>query len=123
MVTALYASIFTLLIVGLSLKVIRERYRNKVSMGDGGNKTLQSAIGAQTNAVEYLPIALILLYLLEVAGASPWLLHLFGAALMIGRAFHVKGMLSQRLKARVIGMHLTVYSLVGLSILNLLWFM
>ena len=121
MVSALYASIFTLIIVWLSLNVIKNRRRHKISLGDGGIEELQIAIGTQANAVEYLSFALILLFALELNNANVWLVHCFGMAFIVGRWFHARGLYLKRLKHRVLGMQITIFCLVGLAIANLIY--
>ncbi|WP_455209663.1 MAPEG family protein [Kaarinaea lacus] len=119
MIAAVYASLYSLIIVWLSLRVIGRRYKHKVSVGDGGVEELKIARGAQSNAVEYLPIGLLLMLVLEFNGAALWVVHVFGMALIIGRVFHIKGMFAKRLTYRVVGMHITIYALIGLSIVNM----
>jgi len=119
MVVAIYASIYTLIIFGLSLKVIKNRGKYRVSVGDGGVEELQIAMATQSNAVEYLPIALLLLLLLELNGAGAWLIHLFGVLLIAGRYYHYKGMFGKRLRQRVLGMKITLYTLLALTVANL----
>lgn len=104
----------------LSFNVIRLRRKHQISVGDGGNTELQTAQGAQSNAVEYLPVSLILLFYLEFNGGDAWLIHLAGAALMTGRVIHAHGLLNDSMRRRVLGMQITVYVLVGLCLLNLL---
>ena len=58
MISVIYASISAFLIIRLSLNVIKKRRANRVSVGDGGNEELKIAVAAQTNAIEYIPIAL-----------------------------------------------------------------
>ena len=121
MITAVYAALYALIIVWLSLRVIKHRYTYRVSVGDGGVEDLKIAMGAQSNAVEYLPIALLLMFVLEVNGAGAWLINVFGVTLLIGRVFHIKGMIAKRLKFRVVGMHITIYALVALSVVNMIY--
>ena len=78
MITSLYASLSALLIVRLSLSVIKLRRKNRISVGDGGNEELQLAIRTHSNAVEYIPITLLLLLMLELNGAPKILIHLLG---------------------------------------------
>jgi MAPEG family. len=91
MITSIYASLAALLIVRLTLSVIKLRRKNRVSVGDGGNEGLQLAIRAHANAVEYIPIALMLLLTLELNGAPKILIHILGATLLIGRILHAIG--------------------------------
>ncbi|HEY8159733.1 MAG: MAPEG family protein [Methylobacter sp.] len=118
MITSIYASLSALLIVRLSLSVIKLRRKNRVSVGDGGNEALQLAIRAHSNAVEYIPIALMLLLMLELNGAPKMLIHILGATLLIGRILHAMGLPAKDLKKRVWGMQITIYLLIGLAILN-----
>lgn len=121
MVSSIYAGILALLIVWLSLNVIKLRRANKVKLGDGGVPELQNAIRAQGNAAEYIPISLILLVLLELSSASHWLVHLAGVALIIGRILHAKGLLSENLRYRVLGMQFTIFTIVGLATVNIFY--
>ena len=121
MITTVYAALGALMIVWLSLQVIKLRHREKVNIGDGGCEQLTAAIAAQLNAVEYIPIALILLFALEYNGAHLVLVHAFGIALLAGRALHARAMLSNDLVLRVRGMQITLWGITGLAIVNLLY--
>ncbi len=119
MISSLYAAMLALLIVWLSLRVIKLRRINKVRFGDGGNTALQAAIRAQGNAIEYIPISLILLILLELSGAHSALIHLGGIAVLVGRLIHARGLLVESIPYRVLGMQLTIFTLIGLALANL----
>jgi uncharacterized membrane protein YecN with MAPEG domain len=119
MISVIYAVIATALIIFLSFEVIKTRRRLQISVGDGNNEDLQTVQGAQSNAIEYLPIALLLLFYLEYNGASIWLIHLAGITLMTGRIVHARGLLQKNLKRRVLGMQITIYALIGLCLLNI----
>lgn len=94
-VTPLYAALCGLLLIALSLRVVMLRQKLRVSLGDGGQPELQAAIRAQGNFAEYAPMALLLLFLLELTRDAPvWALHLLGAALFLGRAIHAWGVLA-----------------------------
>jgi len=118
MITSIYASLSVLLIVKLTLSVIKLRRKNRISVGDGGNEELQLAIRTHSNAVEYIPIALLLLLTLELNGAPKLLIHLLGALLLIGRIIHAMGLPAKNLQKRVLGMQITIFLLIGLAILN-----
>lgn len=119
MISVIYAVIAAALIIFLSFKVIKTRRRLQISVGDGNNEDLQTVQGAQSNAIEYLPIALLLLFYLEYNGANIWLIHLAGITLMTGRIVHARGLLQKNLKQRVLGMQITIYALIGLCLLNI----
>ena len=121
MISALYASVSALLICWLSINVIKQRRKFSVSIGDGGNEELKIALAAQSNAIEYIPIALLLLFALEFNEANIWIIHVFGIALITGRAIHALNILSENLKGRVLGMQLTIYTIIGLSVLNIVY--
>ncbi len=121
MISAIYAVLSALLIIYLSFKVIKSRRKHRISVGDGGNEELQTAQGAQSNAIEYLPISLILLFYLEYNGAGAWIIHLAGAALISGRIIHAHGLLNGSMRRRVLGMQITIYVLIGLCLLNLVY--
>lgn len=121
MITALYASLCGLLLVKLSLNVIKLRRQHRVMLGDGGQPDLQAAIRTQGNASEYIPITLILMLLLESAGAFWWLIHLAGIALLSGRLIHVSALKHASAKRRVLGMKITFYLIMALSALNIFY--
>lgn len=104
MITSIYAALLAILIVGLSLNVIKLRQIGQVILGDGDNLELQSAIRAQGNATEYIPISLILLLLLELSKGHWSLLHIGGIVLLTGRLIHARGLLKGNLRFRVLGM-------------------
>lgn len=121
MVTAIYASILAMWICGLSFQVIKARRKNKVKYMDGGINELIIARSAHSNATEYIPIALILLFLLEYNTSYTWLIHIIGSIFCIGRIIHGRSMLQENLKGRVLGMQLTFTVLAALAVLNIIF--
>mgnify|MGYP001813215706 FL=1 len=121
MTSALYASLSAFIIVWLSLNVIKTRRERKISIGDGDDTRLRIAIAAQLNAVEYIPIALLLLILLEYNGANLVVVHIFGLLLITGRVIHASAILTENMNNRVRGMQITIWVLIGLAIANLLF--
>ncbi len=91
-ITALYAAPIGLLAIALALRVVLLRRRFQVGVGTGGQPELARAVRAHGNLLEYTPLALLLLLLLESAGARGLLLHGIGAALLIGRLLHAWGL-------------------------------
>ena len=94
-ITALYAGIAALLLVALSLRVIRARYATRVEIGDGGDPGLTRRIRAQANFVEYVPLALIVVALVEAGGGPAGFVHALGAALILGRVAHAIGFVAK----------------------------
>ncbi len=90
-ITTLYAVILAPLIIFLAWRVTVLRRSERVGLGDGGKRELARAIAAHGNAVENIPLALLMMLLLEANGAS-LLVHGFGAVLIIARAIHAWGM-------------------------------
>ncbi|EMR13726.1 hypothetical protein MPL1_03383 [Methylophaga lonarensis MPL] len=121
MLTALYASLCALLLVKLSLAVIALRRKHQVSLGDGGINELQAAIRTQANAVEYIPISLLLILLLELMHASPWLIHLAGVSLLTGRLLHASALKNNDVRKRVLGMQITFFLIIALAVLNIVY--
>lgn len=87
-ITALYAGLTALLLIYTSVKVTLARVKHKINAGDGGNADLLSVIRTQGNLIEYAPMAIILMALLEVGGTAHWLLHTLGIVFVVGRLIH-----------------------------------
>ena len=87
-VTSLYAALLGLLFVPFTARVGIYRLRNKISLGDGGDPELLKRVRGQANFVETVPIALILIALMELAGASATWLHALGVLLVGSRISH-----------------------------------
>jgi uncharacterized membrane protein YecN with MAPEG domain len=120
--TATYASILGVLFVGLSLNVIRLRYRYRVAFGPEGPLPLQRAIRGHANFAEYAPLALVLLLCLELQGAPAWALHMVGLCLLMGRLAHgiCFACLESSAPLRVGGMMLTFAALAIAAVGNLM---
>ena len=100
-ITALYAALSGFLIIALAANVVRLRLAKKVSLGDGGHKDVSRAIRAHGNTIEYLPLALILMALLEINGGGSTALHSCGILLVGGRVVYSYGMLVPRSSANL----------------------
>jgi uncharacterized protein len=88
MITPFYGGLLTILFVILSVRVIRTRVRDKISLGDGGNVPLQRRVRGHGNFAEYVPLALLLMAFLELSRFSIYVLHGMGILLLIGRLLH-----------------------------------
>jgi hypothetical protein len=91
-ITALYAGLLGLLMLVLAFRVVAVRRATSIGLGDGGDALLLSRIRIHGNAAEYVPLALILMLVLEINGASATWLHGLGIALVIGRLAHAQGL-------------------------------
>jgi uncharacterized protein len=87
-VTPLYTGLLALWLLVLSVRVIQQRRAAHVRLGSGGNVKLERAIRGQANFIEYVPLALLMMLILELARFSIYLLHLLGLALLLGRLMH-----------------------------------
>ncbi|MEP2784912.1 MAG: MAPEG family protein [Pseudoruegeria sp.] len=109
-ITSFYAGLLALLFLALSARVITYRRTHRLSLGDTGDKALLKRMRTQANCAEYTPIAIILILILELGGATPWLLHALGGGFLLGRLLHAYGLGStpQNFLARQAGMILTL---------------
>jgi len=121
MTSVIYVSLAAFLIVWLSLNVIKIRHARQISLGDGGAPDLIKAMAAQANALEYLPIGLLLLFLLEFNGSPLLVVHALGILLLVGRLIHAHAILTGNLSTRVRGMQITIWALIILGSANLLF--
>ncbi len=122
MITSLYAALLTLLFVFLTVRTVSLRNKFRISIGDGSQPLLLRATRAHANFAEYVPLALLLIFFVEMHGAMAWLVHALGLALLVGRSLHAFGIsqMAGKLQFRIMGMVLTLTSLVA-STLSLLW--
>ncbi len=121
-VTSIYASILSLLFIFLTIRIIKIRRTNKISIGDGNNLILQKAIRAQSNFCETVPLTLILFFLAENNGAWFVLLNLLGILFAIGIASHAYGIsqINENFRFQIFGMVITFTAITGLSLTNLI---
>jgi hypothetical protein len=116
--TPIYAAILGLGFVRLSFLTLRLSRQNKIALGDGGNPQLLRAIRVHSNFAEYVPIALILIYMTESIGAPIYLIHFLGISLLIGRLSHAWGVSQENedFKFRVFGMIATFNAIIVSSL-------
>jgi len=110
MVTLLYAGLLALMFVVMAWRVVQLRRSSRTSLGDGGHAELQRVVRGHGNFTEYVPLALLLLGLLELGRVSIYVLHALGLVLLVARILHA-GAFSfgpgHRFKWRVWGAGLT----------------
>ena len=92
LVSSLYAAVFGLLAAWLTARVILGRVRTGIQAGDGGDASLAQAIRAHANFAEQVPLALLLIVLVETTSAATLFVHGFGIALLAGRAINAWGL-------------------------------
>jgi len=120
-VTAFYASVLAALIVTLGINVTIHRAKLGVPIGDGGNVEMLRMIRLHGNAVEYVPLGLLLMLAFEINGGRHWALHAAGIALVAARVLQTWGMwwTPKPTIGRVCGQSLTWATIAALALLNL----
>lgn len=120
-ITPLYAAILTLAYLWLSLRVPRLRIKFKVGLGDGNIPELARAVRVHANFAEYVPLALLMMFFTETAGASAWFIHAIGVILIVARGLHAWGLTqsSGTSPQRFIGTVLTFFVLLATALLTL----
>jgi uncharacterized membrane protein YecN with MAPEG domain len=103
-VTALYAGLLGLLAVAVAFPAGMLRGKLNIPVGDGGNPALLLAMRRHANFAEWVPLALLLIALLELNGVSARAIHGLGAALVIARLLHAIGLKSNTMKNAVRGL-------------------
>ena len=87
-ITALYAGLLGLLAILLANQVLYGRLRTG-QIADWKPDTL---LRVQANFVEQVPMALLILLVLELQGVQPMLIHAFGGSLVLLRLAHAWGL-------------------------------
>jgi uncharacterized membrane protein YecN with MAPEG domain len=121
-ITAVYASLLALLAVVLVLVVVSLRRSLRIGLGDGGNRDLARAIRVHGNAIESIPLFLVLLGVYELNGRHANALHSFGAIYLLSRVLHAWGLFSSSgvSVGRFSGTAGANGCLIGLAIANLM---
>ena len=118
-ITLTVAGAAALLLIWLAARVSRGRRQFRIGLGDGGNEALLRRIRAHGNYVENMPIVIILIGLLELAGGDRRILWAAGIAFILARIAHAFGMDRPQpdpLRLRMIGIIVTMLILLGLSL-------
>ncbi len=117
-ITSITAIAAGTLILLLTINVVRLRRRDRVVLGDNGDRTLTKAIRGHANAAEQFPIALILMGLAELQGAGTSILAVIAAILILGRSLHAIyfGLTGLHWRFRFYGMMLTLWAQIGLLV-------
>jgi len=123
-ITGFYATLFAFLIIYLAARVVRLRAKHRVGFLDGGHPDLTKAMRIHGNAIETIPLALILMACAEASHLKPILLHSAGMILLFARLFHAYGLnrSSGLSKGRTYGTLLTWIVVLFLGFCNLMAF-
>ncbi len=116
-VTILYAGIFGLFLLVLSLNIFRI-WVNIAVGAESGEESWKRSERVQRSFVEFVPMCLLLMFLIEIHGAPRIVLHGLGASLVAARVLHAYGMYSMRLAdlMRVVGTQITFLVLMMTSL-------
>ena len=121
-ITALYAGILAFIAFALAANVGWRRPGLRIPIGDGGNETLIVANRKHMNFVEHVPLALILIAIVELNGAPSVWVHSLGGALVVARLVHPFGIQANSIShpARAIGAMLTALVTVVAAIIAIM---
>jgi len=91
-ITVLYAGLLGVMSLLISFKAGSLRGKLGVSIGDGGHQELLLAMRRHGNFVEYVPLTLLIIALLEMNGGPPLAIHLLAGGLILFRFAHAVGL-------------------------------
>ena len=117
-ITLLYAAAAALLNLWLATRVTMARFATKTMDGHGAEDgLLAKRARAHANFIEYVPLALILMLILELRVGHSAGLWALGAVLIVGRVLHPFGMERAAPNPfRMLGILLTFAALLGLAL-------
>ena len=121
-IVAVYTGVLALIFLVLSARTIQARVSQRISLGDGDNFEMRSRMRAHANFAEYVPIILLLMWLMAAQGFSSWVIHALGIATVVARVLHPFGLAIKKSPnpPRFIGATLTLTVLAVAAILVLL---
>lgn len=96
------AGLIGLLAAGLTGYIGRLRGAKRISLGDGGDPEMLAAVRAHGNLIEFAPLSLLLIYLLQGPYGDGWMAVL-SVLLVVARFAHAGGMLGLLRHGRFIG--------------------
>jgi uncharacterized protein len=110
------AGLLGLLAVSLTLGVAHLRGKKKIFLGDGGDKEMLAAIRAHANFMEFVPLSLLLIYMVSDFHGF-WTVAVLSVVLLLARALHAGGMLGFIPAGRFLGATGTTLVLLAASIM------
>jgi uncharacterized protein len=97
-----------------------QRQKTQTPIGNGSDETLFRRIRAHGNFIETVPMALIILGLLELRGTGTAVLWAYAASLLIGRTLHAFSILRAIMPLRPVSMMMTFIPMLAGAV-SLLW--
>ncbi|MDT9587313.1 MAG: MAPEG family protein [Candidatus Arsenophonus melophagi] len=119
MVSSLYIVLSALILLKLSLEVMKLRTQYQVTDGDGGFYALKTAMLVQGHAIEYIPISMLSLLMMEMNGAPVLAIHLCGLIFIIARILHYFGLKRKERMWRSFGRIITFSSMILMILVNI----
>jgi hypothetical protein len=116
-VTLAAAAAAAVLNIWLGIRIGALRTALSISVGDGGNESLQRRMRAQLNYVENTAFVLVLIAGIELAGKGSWWLAYVAAAYFLARVAHAFGMDGGNAQVgRMVGTIVTLLVQLGLAV-------
>ncbi len=105
-ITALYTGLLAIVIIVLGARVAWRRNVARIGIGVREDTILLHRTRVHGNAIENIPLALLMLLLLELLGTTPNVLHGLGILLVLSRVAHAVGLSNNpgRSFGRIFGM-------------------
>lgn len=91
-ITAFYAGVLVAINIYLMFRVAAMRGSTGISILHGDNMELATAMRRHGNFIENVPLALVLMGLVEANGGNGTLLHVLGIVLVLARILHPLGL-------------------------------
>ena len=91
-ITLLVASLHVLFYLYLASRVILHRRVHRIGVGTGGDEAMTRKVRVHANFSEYVPLALLMLALLELSGTAAAVLWTCGIVLLLARVAHAIGL-------------------------------
>ena len=103
--TVLYAGILGLMSIPIAFMAGGLRGKTGISIGDGGNRELLLAMRRHANFIEFVPLSLLIIALLEMNAAPVAAIHGLCLSLVVFRLCHAFGIKADTVKGagRAIG--------------------
>jgi uncharacterized membrane protein YecN with MAPEG domain len=116
-ITPIYVAALGLVFIVLTMRAGLYRAKTKIYLGVGDDPEMLRRMRGQANFVETVPIAIFLIVIMEVLGASDIWLHGLGGTLLVSRIAHYLGLTQLAPPSfRVVGMTATLVIILVSSI-------
>ena len=125
MITPIFAAFAACFLVYLSYRVIKIRKAHSISVGTADDPALERAVRNHGNFIEYAPLTLLMLAMVEYVGLAAWAVWVLGFMFVASRLIHFAGFRSKEAPGilRVAGMSLTFTTLISLAVISVSQFL